>query len=399
MKKYLFIIACMMFFYSCSEENNRVPVTSDSTVPGKVSNVRAEALPGAVKLTYDMPAGYNLSYVKAECLINGTVRQVKATPYQNNLTIEGFADSRTYTVNLYSVNRSEKESEPVVVQVQPLTPNFRDVFSKIQLIEDWGGASVFFENPNEADLAITIMNMDSTGFWNQGETFYTKLRKGMVSVRGMDPLKTKFGAYICDRWNNTSDTLVKELTPRFEKRLDRTKCRELPLPGDESPVSGSPGWLLSTLWDGSTGQPGYHTNSNGRWPQSVSFDLGYTEGVLLSRCRIWPRAGDGGLWDFADRNIKKFEIWGTMDYTPDGSWDSWKLLLEGEMFKPSGLPSGQYSEDDYAVIANGHEFYFDRSMSKVRYLRLKVNEVYGGAHEFFLVEIAFWGNEASANPL
>jgi len=57
MCKYLILIDCVMCFYSCSEENNREPVTSDSTVPGQVSNVQVETLPGAVKLTYDLPVG------------------------------------------------------------------------------------------------------------------------------------------------------------------------------------------------------------------------------------------------------------------------------------------------------------------------------------------------------
>ena len=54
MKQYLIMIACMMLFYSCSEENNQVPVTDDPTIPGQVSKVRAERLPGAVKLTYEV---------------------------------------------------------------------------------------------------------------------------------------------------------------------------------------------------------------------------------------------------------------------------------------------------------------------------------------------------------
>jgi hypothetical protein len=53
-------------------------------------------------------------------LINGVVRQVKASSYVNYLTLEGFADESEYTVYLYSVNRSEKASAPVAVQVKPL---------------------------------------------------------------------------------------------------------------------------------------------------------------------------------------------------------------------------------------------------------------------------------------
>ena len=179
MNKYLIVIVCMMFIYSCSEENHG-PATNDTVIPGQVSRVRVERLPGAIKLTYDMPDGQNLSYVKAECMINGVVRQVKASSYVNNLTIEGFADSSVYTINLYSVNRSEKASEPVEVSAKPLSPPFRDVFKTMKLVGDWGGATVSFENPSEADLTVVILYVDSTGFWNDGEPFFTKKKTGNV---------------------------------------------------------------------------------------------------------------------------------------------------------------------------------------------------------------------------
>ncbi|MDR0814647.1 MAG: DUF4959 domain-containing protein, partial [Bacteroidales bacterium] len=99
MKKYLILMtACMILCYSCSEENNRVPVSDDTTIPGQVSKIESVSLPGAVKITYQLPEGQNLSYVKAECLINGVVRQVKASSYVNYLTLEGFADESEYTV-------------------------------------------------------------------------------------------------------------------------------------------------------------------------------------------------------------------------------------------------------------------------------------------------------------
>ena len=387
----------MMSFYSCSEENNRLPVTDDPTIPGKVSNIRVDSLPGAVKLTYDLPRGQSLSYVKAECLINGVLRQVKASAYVNHLTIEGFADNSLYTINLYSVNRSEKASEPVQVQARPLAPPFQEVYKSLQLIEDWSGAAVFFENPSEADLAICLIHVDSTSFWNQGETFYTKRQQGSFSVRGFKPVETKFGVYIRDRWNNTTDTMVKVLTPRFDKPLERTKFRAVSLPSD---VPAAWGWVMTNLWNGNTGEPGFHTNTDGIWPHWFTFDLGTEEGALLSRCIFWQRIGSNNAYSFTDRNIKKFEIWGSMDPNPNGTFDeSWTLLLDGEYIKPSGLPAGQFTEDDLDLLVNGHEFVFPLAIPYVRYIRVKVKETWSGAKEFFITQVAFWGSEPSDNPL
>jgi len=383
-----------MFLYSCSEEDNRNPVTSDSTISGQVRNVQWDPLPGAVKLTYDMPGGQSLSYVKAECLINGVVRQVKASSYVNTLTIEGFADESDYTVNLYSVNRSEKASEPVQVRVKPLAPPFQEVFKTLQLVDDWGGATVFFKNPSEANLAICLMQVDSTGFWNQGETFYTKRQDGSFSLRDLKSVETKFGVYIRDRWNNTTDTLVRNLTPRFERRMDRLKFRALLLPSD-TPAAYN--WVMTNLWNGNTGTPGFHTMTDGIWPHYFTFDMGVEDGALLSRCVLWQRI-DGVNYPFGDRNIRKFEMWGSMNPNPDGSWESWTLLLDTEIIKPSGSPMGTLTQEDVESMNNGHEFIFPLDIPYVRYIRIKVKETWNTTREFYLAALAFWGSEPSDLP-
>jgi len=385
----------MMFLCSCSEENNRVPMTDDPIIPGQVSNVRWDPLAGAVELTYDLPASQNLSYVKAECLINGVVRQVKASSNTNSLIISGFADESDYTVNLYSVSRSEKASEPVAVQVKPLTPPFREVFKDMRLIEDWGGACAIFENPTEADLAITIIDMDNDGFWSEGETFYTKMKQGSVSVYGFEAKQTTFGVYICDRWNNATDTLVLELTPRFEKPLDKSKFRTVRFPND-SPMLDRAFVRVEYLWDGSAPQASsgncfatdYSIAAN--WPHFVSFDLGVEEGALISRFHLSARQPY-----YDSHAMQLFEIWGSMDPDPDGSWESWTRLLEGEVIKPSGLPAGQLSDEDNQKAAEGWYFSFPVENPLVRYIRIKCLKVFIPMYAFAISEITLWGQEPS----
>jgi hypothetical protein len=392
MRNYKYIIptifACILFYMAC-EENERGPISRDSTIPEKISNVQIERLPGAVKLTYDIPKDNALSYVKAECVINGTVREVKASIYKNNLTIEGFADTTLYTVNLYSVNRSEViNPDPVVVRVQPLNPPFQDVYKTLNLHNDFGGATVFFENPTEAELAITLMYIDSLGYWNTGETAYTKKLEGSVSIRNLDTIPKTFGVYIRDRWFNTTDTLTDILTPLFEQELDKSFFVQWNLPTDEPSAYG---WTIPMLWDGSIADgSGFHTGST-TWPQWITFDLGVT--VKLSRFRYWQRqAWDAG---FADRNVKKMEIWGSMNPNSDGSWDnSWEYLTTAESKKPSGLPLGQVSDEDIQLLNDGEEFTFPLEGPVIRYIRVKVLETWAGTiGAWYIMEFSFWGAE------
>ena len=396
MNKYLILmITCMILCYSCREENYRVPLSDDLTIPVQVSNVLVEALPGAVKLTYDLPTSQNLSYVKAECLINGVARKVRASSNTNTLIVSGFADESDYTVNLYSVSRSEKESKPVTVQVKPLTPPFQEVFNNIRLIEDWGGVSAQFENPNEGELAITIIDMGDDGFWSEGETFYTKMKQGSVAARGFESKETTFGVYIRDRWDNVTDTLVVDLVPRFEKLLDKSKFRALRFPND-APLLIRDFIALEYMWDDDATQSAsgrclatdYVTSAG--WPQHITFDLGVEEGVLISRFNLSARPPY-----YQSHQMKFFEIWGSMGPSPDGSWETWTRLLEGEVIKPSGLPAGELSDEDRQQCAEGWDFSFPIESPRVRYIRIKCLQVFIPMHAFAISEVTFWGQEPS----
>lgn len=386
----LSLFISILFMFACNEENERIPIITDPAAPGVVSNVKIEPLPGGVKLTYDIPNDQNLAYVKAECMINGTLRQVKASTYINNLTINGFADSTTHIVNIYSVSRSEVSSNPVSIEVIPLMPPFQAVFKNISLGSDWGGANVKFSNPSESDLAISIIYIDSTGYWNPGITNYTKRQQGSFSIRGFDPVETTFGVYLSDRWGNMTDTIIKNLVPMFEKQLDRTNFKAISLPGD---VKDAWGWVLPNLWNGSLAENGFHTDIDGIWPQYFTIDLGVEGGVKLSRFILWQRSGS--LYYFNDRNIRKFEVWGSANPNLDGTFDeSWTHLLTGEVEKPSGLPMGQVTDEDLQAIADGHEFQFPIEIPQdIRYIRIKVTETWARINCFYVMEVAFYGTE------
>lgn len=388
-KLFFAVLVVLSLITACSEESMS-PSGSDNTVPGQVSNVSVQNLPGGARITYKVPDDRNLLYVKAVCEISGRIREVKSSYYQNYLKMEGFGEAKEYVVKLYSVSRSEIASEPVEIMVCPTTPPFQNVFSTLDLYEDFGGATVRFKNPDEADLAISFLVVDSLGEWITAETQYTKRLNGQISLRGYDPEKRAFGVCIRDRWENRSDTLKKDLIPIFEEKLDIKKFKEVSLPGDEKAAWG---WTMPHIWDGdiqnntNLDKPGFHTDVNGVWPQSFTFSLG--QRAKLSRFRYWQR---GQYISFADRNVSKFEIWGSNDPARDGSWDSWTRLAVCESQKPSGLPLGQTSQEDMALIVAGEEFPISIEMPSVQYIRIRVTETFSGAPCFYIMQVAFWGS-------
>lgn len=383
------LLAALFVAASC-QEKELGPVGGNGIAPDALSDVVVQALPGAVKLTYKLPSSKNLLYVKAIVNVNGKDRETRASFYENSLEIEGFGDTNTYQVALYAVSRDEVASEPLYVTVTPLTPPVQVAFSSFELFEDFGGATVGFKNPSEGDLNIVMMTTDDAGDWVNADIYYTQRPEGYFSIRGYEAESRKFGVYVKDRWNNYSDTLVKELVPIFEKQLDRTKFSEYRLPTDEESAWG---WVMPNIWDGvivnntNVDKPGFHT-APGRWPQHFTFSLGVE--AKLSRFRFWQR----GAWiAFTDRNIKKFEIWGSNNPASDGSYDGWTLLLEGESVKPSGRPMGDNSEEDLALVGAGEEFVFPAGTPAVKYIRIKVLETWSGADSFYIMQVAFWGSE------
>ena len=117
------------------------------------------------------------------------------------------------------------------------------------------------------------------------------------------------------------------------------------------------------------------------------------EKIKLSRFRYWQRQTWG--YGFADRNVKKMEIWGSTAPNPDGSWDdSWVYLTTATSVKPSGLPLGELSSEDTQLLNDGEEFSFPLEVPAIRYLRLKVMETWSGARgSWYLMELSFWGAE------
>ena len=102
------IWACGLLFVfgSCAEDMVK-PIENDKDAPGTVQDVKIESLPGAVKFTYTLPSDPDLLYVLAKYTNKtGKVMEFRSSFYTNSVTVEGFGDTDTYKVELYTVDRS-----------------------------------------------------------------------------------------------------------------------------------------------------------------------------------------------------------------------------------------------------------------------------------------------------
>lgn len=394
MKRIQFFICFLSVWlvFSCSEEKYTSAI-DDDVAPSPVTSVHVENLPGAARISYVLPDSESLRYVKAVYAIRpGVVREAKSSLYTESLVVDGFPTESEYDVTLYAVSKGEKESEPVTVKVNPLTPPLLEAYHSLTFEETFGGVTIAFENSGEASLAVTVLTTEDDEM-KEVETYYTKSKEGRHSVRGFPAEPRLFGAVIRDRWSNFSDTIYAERTPIFEEQVPKDRFAEYHLPTDTWQAHNS-GQDMNQIWDGRIAPNGgiaiFQTAPGSGMPQWFTFDMGRT--ALLSRYKLWHRGGIGDdIWAYQAAAPKKWEVWGTAETpNPDGSWDGWTLLMECDSHKPSG-DGPATSEDLFYATNAGEDFIFPEGMSPVRYLRFRMLETWGFLDYFYLQEVTFWG--------
>lgn len=378
------ILLSLLAICSCKREEPR-PVKQDSTPPGTVNNVIVTNLNGAARISFSLPGDSDLLYVKALYqTTKGVKSETKVSRYNNSLMVEGFGDTSTYKVSLYVVDKSENISPAVEVTIHPLEPVIWIVRRSLSVVPDFGGVNVKFTNTGEDDLALVVLANDSLGQFSPITTQYTNLKEGNFSTRNMKDVQTQFGVYVRDRWGNISDTLRVKLTPLFEELLDRTKMKEVVLPGD-APLGY--GGNVAGLFDGSTTSGFYHSGDAARMPQWFTYDMGVT--AKLSRL-VWFMRPD---YYYSLHNPRVVEIWGSNKPNPNGSFDdSWTLLTTTTQVKPSGLPEGQLSQADTDAALAGWTVTFPLNTPKVRYIRFKTLKNWSNGTYVNFYEIMTWGD-------
>lgn len=395
MKKIALIVGCLCgFLVSCEFQNIDWQPGTDSIAPGTVSNVSVENLPGGAKITYDLPDEKDLAFVEANYTIDGKLRKTSASVYTNSLNVEGFGATSAQTVQLFCVDRSGNYSKGVNVEINPLTPPVTAIFESIKLRPTFGGVSLEWDNPSQANVSLWLLHKDADGAVSEVETVYSSASKGSFKLRGLEAKPDVYGVYVRDRWNNLSDTLYTELTPLFETKIeyDSKYFKAYRLPRDENDNGQFP-----RLFDGKLDLGMYTTTEVNASPVFFTIDLGRP--VVLSRYILWHRQ----VGRYANCSPKIWKLYGTLEideshkddteYWVNGYQKDWELLSDVNdiaMYKPSGSDAQITAEDTEAAIKG-----FDMeciSTAPVRYIRFEVTENWAMPVRLVIGELAFYGS-------
>jgi hypothetical protein len=397
------IIQFMMFagiiiITSCNELPDGQTPTAQ-TPPSPVMNVAVESMPGGAKITYDIPASdKDISYVKAEYTYKGEKHIVRTSVYTNYLVIEGLGSVEPVDVILYLVDHSENISTGVHVSFTPDTPPFEAIYESMELLPDFGGIKITWQNDTNTEIGITVFIEDSLGIMQEQDTHFSKEKKGKVVFRGYELKEYHFAAHLTDKWGNISGTKNAYITPLFERLLDKSKFFEVALPGDNTSVNNNR--PLKNCWDGDIGII-WHTVEGQfmPFPMYVTIDLGVL--ALISRMSFRARTN----YYYYNHTWKTFEVWAAKDYKRDMPveyWTSeewktdgdWSLLADCEVKRPSGNPeaTSTVTGEDLEYGQRGYEFepQGDNQNERFRYLRIVIKSTWatGAMH---MAEFYFYG--------
>lgn len=393
MKTRILFFFAVLLLIGC-EETQHQPMAHNGSVPGALSNIKVENLPGAAKISYALPEDPNILYVQAEyTLLSGETRVVKSSVSKNYVLLEGFYSSAERPVKLFAVSRSEVPSDtPSVVTIKPLASPIENARETLEVFETFGGLGVNFLNQSQTSYIIYTLYKDSeNGKWIEHDRFYVSdAQEVRFAVRGLAAEPKDFAIYFVDKWKNHSDTLFRTLTPLYEEEMDKSLFTNVMLFDDYyyPRYAANP---LSMLW--TPGGTSYFLMRNDdpglSLPNWFTIDLG--KNYKFGRMKV-NQLSHTNTWKFALGSPKIFEVWGSNVKSTD--WDDWTLLGTFESIKPSGEPLGILTADDNAVNAAGEDFDFEPVDASFRYVRFKTLKTWGGVPDVALLELTFWGQAA-----
>ena len=390
----VFLSGLMVFFVGCSEEGGGID--RGGTAPAQVTDINVYNTSGGAVLTYKLSDDKNLLYVQAEYEIRpGVKHETKASYFIDSLVLEGFGDTLTHNVKLFTVGRNEKTSEPLSVPVNPKTPPIH--LATKNLRETFGGVAIDVENPERTNLAIVLMaDTANVGYMSDLYTFYSSLPKATFNFRGLDSIPYSFAVYFRDRWKNLSDTLITTVKPLYEEEITKNTWREFPLPDDAPPLNTR--YRVGNIWNEDlAGGNSIFFTENQPLPAMITWDFGKT--VMPSRLKFWPRNHPDDLWKRG--NLKVFELYGSMAPNADGSLDdSWRPIGRFECEKPT--PGTFVTQEDIDAHLAGFEYdivvddFATNPFVPIRYMRLVVVSTYNNTSisSIGIQEISFWGTNS-----
>lgn len=416
-------LVIITFFTNCDDEMQK-----DTTPPGQITNVVFTPLNGGGYFTFTIPADEDFLYVRAEYIIDsGELISKTSSVYSDTLFVEGFGQVKEYEVKLYSVDRNNNQSEPVVMRITPLAPTTNAVLETVQVQP--GFSSIVLNWENKLEQPITIYVKVSVAGTEVTKICASNLLKDRFSIENLKGVPHSVSVFIRDTYGNQTETVgFGEITPYIDGPISKKQWlflrdqllygnkwdydsstdpfKQKPFPEyqstyrDDSLKNARMTYYegrIEKFWDNEYDyEPVQNLNYFHTGPQSYPFSYFIDMGreIKASRFKIWQRDAWGML--YTGQNVEIWEIWISDDKDPsDGIFDGWEYVGRYRIVKPSSAIEARNRARD------GHEYmlYPDnpRFTKPFRYLRYKAIKQFGNGNSGCTSEITLFGTEADGS--
>lgn len=382
--------------YSCTKQDHYYKDFVDTRIQhyaGKADSIKALSGENRVRLVWELGdplvEGATIYWnQKQDSLI--TTHPLGVDSWQ--VDIPGLSET-THTFVIITNDKNGDKSIPVQISGAAYGAKFREtIFNRtINELVFASGVLTIQWNPESAGNAVgtEIVYADTDGATKTMLFPIDEMDAELVGFKPGTTLTYRTGFIPAEGAVDTFYTDIVSLKPELEELLDWSKFAEVRLPTDTYQQHASLQTSMNKMWNDDI------SNSSNLFltvpflspiPQWFTFDLGAEASV--SRLRLWHRAG----WYYDLGNLKHFEVYGSNDPDPDGSWDSWTEIGEFHSVKPSGLPLGETNQQDLDYILAGEEFVFEKNLPSYRYLRFKTLGVWGTVEYICIQKMQIWSN-------
>ncbi len=395
-KKYIYLLLLsVLAFVACKEE------ATDSTAPGKVTDISYVPTNGGAILSFTAPADDDLLFVKA-VYTNALGNEVfKVTSrYTETIEIDGFMDETPQKVRLYAVDGNNNASEAAEIEVTPNRSFIFNVLESVELDEQLGGVKIQWKNPDSKTVFVYVHF--SKGGREFERILSSPLNEPTLMLRGLDPEDYQFSISVEDFNGNKTSKLDKgTYRPLLEQKIDKSTWRvvqNMSVDGDKWE-----GTLASFFDDVVDTKEVALDNSyfiisrddNGgmlKWPLDIVIDLNKT--VVINRFVVWQRAFEylnaeqNGVskdyYYYKEENMRSFSVSVSVDKTtwiPLGSFD-----IGDPRDEAGNIPPAKIKE-----AIDGHEFNLETVSPMFRYLKFSILSNYGSEANVYGSEITLYG--------
>ncbi|HOI49853.1 MAG TPA: DUF4959 domain-containing protein [Prolixibacteraceae bacterium] len=280
---FLGILMVMLVASSCKEKGEGVP-------PGQVTDVEAASGYGEVLLDWTNPSDENYYYVDISFVDSkGVNRSRKVSRYASGDTITGFADTQAYTFSLTSYSFTGEASAPVTITATPLEPAFANVISTVEMVPDFGGAIVSWENETGKPVTVKVSYKDDAG--KKTSSLFVADESGKGYISGLASTLRNFDVVVSDKANNNSVVRTFEITPLKEEKISKSLWTVVSFSSEEASGEGpSNGRVIHAIDDNISSF--WHSQWQGASPGYPHwFIIDMHQAVTISRFECFRRQG------------------------------------------------------------------------------------------------------------